>query len=230
MKNRILLLEDEENLQQTLTLNLEMEGYTVNAVGDGIAAIRAFGEEKFDLIILDIMVPNIDGVTVCENIRLKDPKVPILFLSAKNTSEDRVLGLKSGGDDYLTKPFNLEELILRVNKLVERNQRATTNVPEIREYKFGGNRVNFESYEAFGVNGEFKLTKKESALLKLLIEHRNDVVSRERIFQTVWGYSVYPSTRTIDNFILSFRKYFEPDPKNPQYFHSLRGVGYRFVE
>ena len=175
------------------------------------------------------MIPNIDGIAVCENIRLHNASVPVMFLSAKSSAEDRILGLKKGGDDYLTKPSNLEELLLRIKKLLNRRDEGESR-PNYMEYQFGNNFVNFESYEAEGVSGKFSLTKKEALLLKLLIENKNEVVSREKILQTVWGYSVYPSTRTIDNFILAFRKYFEPDPKNPIYFKSLRGVGYKFLD
>jgi two-component system alkaline phosphatase synthesis response regulator PhoP len=173
------------------------------------------------------MIPGIDGLNVCENIRLKNQEVPILFLSAKNRVEDRIAGLKKGADDYITKPFNLEELQLRINNLLKRGVHQQPH-QHLREFEFGGNTVNFEKHEAKGVNGHFNLTKKEVLLLKLLIEHKNEVVSREKILQTVWGYSVYPSTRTIDNFILSFRKYFELDPKNPKHFLAIRGVGYIF--
>ncbi len=229
MKKRILLLEDERHLSDTLKLNLELEGYNPVTVGDGQSAIAKFKEEKFDLAILDIMVPNIDGIGVAESIRLNDSKTPILFLSAKGTAEDRVLGLRKGGDDYMAKPFNLEELLLRIKKLLARNEDTQVKT-NMNEYSFGANYINFDSYEANGANGAFSLTKKEALLLKLLIENKNEVVSREKILQTVWGYSVYPSTRTIDNFILAFRKYFEKDPKNPIHFKSLRGVGYKFNE
>lgn len=228
-KKRILLVEDEKHLAETIKLNLEIEGFHPIVVHDGLTAITKFKEQRFDLVILDIMIPNIDGIAVCENIRLHDANVPVLFLSAKNTAEDRILGLKKGGDDYLTKPFNLEELMLRIKKLLERNSDSGAKT-SLNSYEFGDNRVNFVSYEAVGNKGKFSLTKKEALLLKLLIENKNEVVSREKILQTVWGYSVYPSTRTIDNFILAFRKYFEPDPKNPMYFKSLRGVGYKFVD
>ena len=150
-----------------------------------------------------------------------------MFLSAKGRSEDRILGLKKGGDDYLTKPFNLEELILRIDNLITRNE--TNSSKSIISYSFGNNSVDFDSYEALGKQGKFTLTNKESLLLKLLIENEGEVVSRERILQAVWGYSVYPSTRTIDNFVLAFRRYFEEDQKNPQFFISLRGVGYKFM-
>ncbi len=228
MKKRILLVEDEKHLAETIKLNLEIEEYHPIVVHDGASAINTFKEQRFDLVILDIMIPNIDGIAVCENIRLHDSDVPVLFLSAKSSAEDRILGLKKGGDDYLTKPFNLEELLLRVKKLISRNDDSNSG-ESISDYAFGTNSVNFDSYEAVGRNGKFALTKKEALLLKLLIENKEEVVSREKILQTVWGYSVYPSTRTIDNFILAFRKYFEEDPKNPKFFVSLRGVGYKFT-
>ena len=228
MKKRILVVEDEKHLAETIKLNLEIEEFHPVVVYDGAAAISAFKEQRFDLVILDIMIPNIDGIAVCENIRLHNSTIPIMFLSAKSSAEDRILGLKKGGDDYLTKPFNLEELMIRINKLLARNDESSTG-HSVSEYTFGTNHVNFESYVAEGNNGTFSLTKKEALLLKLLIENKDEVVSREKILQTVWGYSVYPSTRTIDNFILAFRKYFEPDPKNPIYFKSLRGVGYKFT-
>lgn len=229
MSKRILLVEDESSLHDLLKMNLEMDGNKVIGVKDGTSAVQKFKDEQFDLVILDIMIPGIDGLNVCENIRLKNQEVPILFLSARNRAEDRIAGLKKGADDYLTKPFNLEELQLRVNNLMNRKgQSSAATQYSIKEFTFGDNHVNFEKHEAKGVNGTFGLTKKEVLLLKLLIEHRNEVVSREKILQTVWGYSVYPSTRTIDNFILSFRKYFEADPRNPRYFNAIRGVGYIF--
>ena len=227
MKKRILVVEDEEDLADTIKLNLELEDYHPIVVNDGLDAISAFKEQSFDLVILDIMIPSINGIEVCENLRLQDSSLPIMFLSAKSRSEDRILGLKKGGDDYLTKPFNLEELILRISNLIARNETNTSNT--ITTYSFGKNSVDFDSYEAIGKQGKFTLTNKESLLLKLLIENEGEVVSRERILQAVWGYSVYPSTRTIDNFVLAFRRYFEDDQKNPKFFISLRGVGYKFM-
>ena len=225
---RILLVEDEESLRDLVSLNLEMEGYEVVSTGNGRQALKLAQEQHFDLLLLDVMLPEIDGFQLCEQIRLSNYEVPIIFLTAKDTAADRVAGLRKGADDYLTKPFNLEELLLRVRKLIQRTSRAPGNTPE--EYRFGKNKVNFATFEATGVNGSFTLTKKEAMLLKLLIERRNEVVSRQQILQSVWGYDIYPSTRTIDNFILSFRKYFEEDPKEPKFFHSVRGVGYKFVE
>ncbi len=227
---RILLVEDEEHLQEAIKLNLELEGYKVVAAGTGTEAVKIFKAERFNLVVLDVMLPEMDGFAVCEAIRLHNGTVPILFLSAKNASEDKILGLKRGADDYMTKPFNLEEFLLRVNVLVKRSlsQEEKKEMSDI--YRFDGNEVNFKTYEISGKGNEkIRLTKKEIALLKLLIERRNEVVSREQILETVWGYDIYPSTRTVDNFILAFRKYFEKDPKEPRYFHSVRGVGYKFV-
>jgi len=227
VKARILLVEDEEHLNELVKMNLEMDGFKVIPETNGVKAIQRFKEEKFDLVILDVMLPGADGIQVCETIRLVDNQVPIIFVSAKGTPEDRIRGLKKGGDDYLAKPFNLEELILKVNKSVNRQENNTAK-QDLEEYSWGDNYVNFSSYKAKGNNGEFTLTKKEALLLKLLIENKDEVVSREKILQSVWGYTVYPSTRTIDNFILAFRKYFEKDSKNPVNFTSLRGVGYKF--
>jgi two-component system alkaline phosphatase synthesis response regulator PhoP len=227
----ILLVEDEENLQEALKLNLELEGYEISAVSDGAAALKKVDEEYFDLIILDIMLPEIDGITVCETIRLQNTQVPILMLSARSSSADRVLGLKKGADDYLTKPFNLEELLLRIQKLIQKNKKLQDKTPLEEEYSFGGNKIDFNAQEAFNTKGEhIDLSKKETMLLKLLIANKNEVVSREKILQSVWGYQVFPTTRTIDNFILNFRKYFEADSREPKYFHSVRGVGYKFTD
>lgn len=227
----ILLVEDEENLHDALKLNLELEGYEVSSAYDGLSAIKAVDQEYFDLIILDIMLPEMDGLTVMETIRIQNNQVPILVLSARNSSADRVLGLKKGADDYLTKPFNLEELLLRVSKLIEKNKKLQDKETIGSNYVFGNNRVDFSAQEAITKSGEkIQLSKKEAMLLKLLFENKNEVVPREKILQTVWGYNVYPTTRTIDNFILNFRKYFEEDSRNPRYFHSVRGVGYKYSE
>lgn len=230
-KTSILLVEDEENLHEALRLNLELEGFSVTSAYDGVSALNAVQGEYFDLIILDVMLPEMDGISVTETIRLNNNEVPILILSAKNSSADRVLGLKKGADDYLTKPFNLEELLLRVNKLIDKNKKLQDKTSIGDTYMFGGNSIDFKAQEATLASGEkIPLSKKEAMLLKLLIENKNEVVAREKILQSVWGYNVYPTTRTIDNFILNFRKYFEEDSRNPKYFHSVRGVGYKYSE
>jgi two-component system, OmpR family, alkaline phosphatase synthesis response regulator PhoP len=182
-------------------------------------------------VIMDIMLPEVDGISAIEKLRLQKNDVPILILSAKSSSADRVLGLKKGADDYLVKPFNLEELFLRVQKLIEKNKRIRLKKTLGNKYEFGHNKIDFNAQEALNYKGEIiPLSKKETMLLKLLIENKNDVVSREKILQFVWGYQIFPTTRTIDNFILNFRKYFEADSRNPRYFHSARGVGYKFSD
>lgn len=227
----LLLVEDEENLQETLKLNFDMEGYSVTSAYTGPEALEAIRNEHFDLIILDVMLPEMDGISVCENIRLTDSEIPILILSARNQSADRILGLRKGADDYLTKPFNLEELLIRVNKLINKSRKITAKEPVPEEYTFGENHINFSLLECVTQSGKkVSLTKKEVMLLKLLVENKNEVVTREKILQSVWGYNVYPTTRTIDNFILNFRKYFEKDSRHPKYFHSVRGIGYKFTD
>jgi two-component system alkaline phosphatase synthesis response regulator PhoP len=229
-KHLILLVEDEVHLHDALKLNLELEGYEVTSAMDGPAALRHIEQAHFDLIILDVMLPGVDGFSITETVRLKNMETPILILSAKNTSANRVQGLKLGADDYMTKPFNLEELLLRVSKLIQKSG-GNTSSSILDSYQFAGNTIHFKSLEAETYSGEkIDLTKKEAMLLKLLIENKQTVVTRERILQTVWGYNVFPSTRTIDNFILNFRKYFEAEAKNPQHFISIRGVGYKFQD
>lgn len=227
-KFEILLVEDEVHLHDALKLNLEMEGYTVSSAFEGPNALKQIQQAHFDLIILDVMLPGLDGFAITETIRLNNINTPILILSAKNTSANRVQGLKLGADDYLTKPFNLEELLLRVSKLIQKSTTVQQSV-QFEEYNFSDNIIYFNSLEAINkVGNKITLTKKETMLLKLLIENKNNVITRERILQTVWGYHVFPNTRTIDNFILNFRKYFEQDPKNPVHFISIRGIGYKF--
>src|SRR3954470_5938890 len=230
-KANILLVEDEENLHDALKLNLELEGYEITSAYDGNEALKAVKDEYFDLIIMDVMLPNMDGVAVTETIRIQNNEVPILILSAKNSSADRVLGLKKGADDYMVKPFNLEELLLRVDKLILKNKKLNDKETVGDTYEFGNNKVDFKAQVARTWNNmQIELSKKEAMLLKLLIENRNEVVTREKILQSVWGYNVFPTTRTIDNFILNFRKYFEKDSRSPIFFHSVRGVGYKYSE
>lgn len=232
MSIRILLVEDEEHLQDVLSMNLEMEGYKVSVASTGAEALKLFKGARFDLVVLDVMLPEMDGFTVCKTIRLENKQVPILFLTAKGSEADRVEGLKIGGDDYLVKPFNLEELLLRVKNLLKRINYFSEKqqVQDLEEINIGDCHANFKTFEVKTIKGEtLSLSKRETLLLKMLVERDGEVVSREEILETIWGYEVYPSTRTIDNYILSFRKYFEENPKTPRFFHSIRGVGYKFT-
>lgn len=233
LRYKIFLVEDEENLLDVIRLNLELEDYEVDSFRDGKSAVENFIPAKYNLVILDVMLPELNGFDVCRAIRRKDQTVPILFLTAKNSSEDRVTGLKIGADDYLAKPFNLEELLLRVKNLIKLGS-LKTDKTELDSYRFDGNYINFSTYEIIGSNGQKNtLSKKEVLLLKLLIERKNEVVSRDEILEKVWGADAFPSSRTIDNYILAFRKYFETkevDESPKRHFHSIRGVGYKFTD
>lgn len=229
MPHKILLVEDEESLLDIIKLNLELEGYEVTAASNGRLALQEIRNTNFGLVILDVMLPEMDGFSICQAVRLYNNPVPILFLTAKNSSEDRVFGLKIGGDDYLSKPFNLEELLLRVQILLKRNS-GITSKEHAGILKFGNCEVNFITYEVRRHDGKkHSVTKREILLLKLLSERKNEVVSREEILDQIWGEDVSTTSRTIDNYIVAFRKYFEENPKEPKYFHSIRSVGYRFT-
>lgn len=227
-QGRILLVEDEPSLRGTLKLNLEMEGYNVTTASTGPEALERLRGAHYDLVVMDVMLPGVDGFNVVETVRLEGNATPVLFLTARNASVDRIRGLKAG-DDYLGKPFDLAELLLRVGKLTARSL-SETGVNRAQEFSFGGGTIDFGRFEATGADGETRtLTQREAMLLKLLVEKAGEVVSREEILRKVWGYNVFPTTRTVDNFIVAFRKYFEPDPRIPRYFHSIRGVGYKFT-
>ena len=229
-KPLILLIEDESHIAETVQLNLELEGYTVQHAADGKTALHKFKSQKFDLVVLDIMLPEIDGLSLCDLFRDQNKTIPILILSARSANEDKIEGLKLGADDYLAKPFNLEELLLRIKNLLRRSGKILLAKKELSEFSFDSFKVNFLTYEIEGLKAQkFSLNKKELYLLKLLIERKNEVVSRDEILEKVWETDALPSPRTIDNYILSFRKYFESNPREPKYFHSIRGVGYKFT-
>jgi two-component system alkaline phosphatase synthesis response regulator PhoP len=206
--------------------NLEMESYEVEMIQDGAEALELFKRDfDFDLIILDVMLPNVSGVDLCRLIR-QTSQVPILFLSAKGTTADRIEGLKAGGNDYLPKPFDLEELLLRIAILLNTIPKSTEEIVTI-----GSCEVNFKTFLVVNeeTEEEITLSKKEVALLQLFYSKTGEVISRSEILDKVWGKDQFPTTRTIDNFILHFRKVFETNPKDPNHFHSVRGVGYKFL-
>jgi DNA-binding response OmpR family regulator len=229
MKRHILIVEDEQHLAEALAHNLQFEGYSTTVAYDGEEGLRLAQTIQFDLVILDIMMPKLDGLEVCRRLRATGSRVPVLFLTARSSDADRLLGLKVGADDYVAKPFLLEELILRIQGVFRRQDWYRTPPEQHESYRFGDNQVNFLSFEAQAKGRSISLTEKECMLLKLLVERKNQVVSREEILERVWGYRFSTSSRTIDNFIVRLRRYFEPDPKNPAFIHSVRGVGYRFT-
>ncbi len=223
----ICVVEDEAALADMVRLNLELEGHAVEVVPDGAEALEIFKREmEYDLVILDVMLPNVSGTDLCRVIR-KTSQVPVLFLSAKGTTADRIEGLKAGGNDYLPKPFDLEELLLRVAVLLNANQANQ----EMESMEIGNCHVDFKTFEVSSqLNNETTtLSKKEVALLQLFQLKKGEVVSRTEILDKIWGKDQFPTTRTIDNFILNFRKLFEENPKEPRFFHSIRGVGYKFT-
>lgn len=224
--HRICLVEDEKSLREMISLNLELEGYSVESFSDGAVAFGVFqGSFHFDLVILDVMLPHVSGFDLCKEIR-RHSQVPILFLSAKGTTSDRIAGLKLGANDYLVKPFDLEELLLKVQILINgsvQNQQVSTQ-------EIGQLTINLSTFEVRNNQEQIlhTFTKREVQLLELFIEKEGKVISRNEILDRLWGAEQIPTSRTIDNYILSFRKLFEQDPKNPKYFHSIRGVGYKF--
>lgn len=227
---RILVVDDEVNLALGIAENLALEGHSVEVVHDGARALSRLREEPFDLVLLDVMLPELDGYSVCERLRAAGNEVPVLFLTAKGLVEDRVRGLAAGGDDYLPKPFALQELLLRTAAILKRRRWYAQSPGTRAPLEFGGNRVDFATYQGRAWDGSTQhLTHKEAMILKCLSEREGQVVPREGVLEAVWGYDVYPSTRTIDNFILRLRKRFERDPEDPRHFHTVRGVGYRFT-
>jgi len=236
VKGRILIIEDDDHIAEGLKLNLELKGHDVRIASDGMEGLRERKEWLPDLIVLDIMLPGIDGFSVLRNIRLEDEKIPILILSAKGDAEDKVKGFSCGVDDYLSKPFHLEEFLMRVERLLIRTSRssgaeesaAASSQPKI--YAFGGNRIDFENHNAYGQCGEIRLTGQEVKMLKHLVANRGRAVSRQKLLEICWGYGRGTETRTIDNFMVRFRKYFEKNPRKPVYFKSLRSVGYVFED
>lgn len=227
---RILLVEDEESLAVGLEYNLIEEGYIVNWAKNGREAIDLFEKEKFDLIILDIMLPYVNGFEVAERVRKSDPQIPILMLTAKTESGDKVKGLEKGADDYMTKPFHLQELLLRVKGMLKRKSWYTSTSQKQPVYKFGKNEINFKTLNCLHGTEKIRLTPQEAMLLKYLVEHKGEIVTRKELLENVWHLNPEVETRTVDIFIARLRKYFEPDPSNPVYIKSIRGAGYTFED
>lgn len=226
-KIRICLVEDELSLIEMIQFNLEMDGYKVFTINDGCAAKEHFEfNTEYDLIILDVMLPTVSGIDLCKIIRKKS-QVPILFLSARGTTQDRIEGLKIGANDYLPKPFDLEELTLKVKILTKKEGKKKDFLLQVGELK-----VDFNTFEVRTEEGKIVhlFSKREIELLKLFQDKEGQVVSRDEILDRIWGKDAYPTARTIDNYILVFRKIFEKNARKPQFFHSVRSVGYKFTK
>lgn len=224
----IYIVEDEKAILDTLKLNLELENYTVITANSGKNALDTFrsNHKNIHLILLDVMLPEINGFELFTEFKAINSHVPIIFLTAKNQNIDKIAGLKLGADDYLTKPFDLEELLLRIQNVLKRYPEIKSNT--LFEFKNGS--INFETFEIRDINQQMhSLSKREIGLLQLLTSNENKVISRDDIIDKLWTIEENPSSRTIDNYILNFRKYFESNPKEPEHFHSIRGVGYKFT-
>lgn len=226
---RLVLVEDEAHLAEVVADNLALEGWSVQVAADGPSGLALVREARPDLVLLDVMLPGLDGFALCETLRKEGNQVPILFLTAKSGQGDRVHGLELGGDDYLGKPFDLKELILRVRAILRRTEwmRAPSAAGDV--LRLGEASVDFRSWEARAGGRTLQLSSKEVLILRCLAERQGDVVSRSEILDRVWGYDAFPTTRTIDNFIVRLRRVLEPDPQNPRYIHTVRGTGYRLT-
>ncbi len=225
---KILLVEDEENLARGLSFNLSEEGYVPVWAADGQTALDLFAADSFDLVILDIMLPYVDGFQVVDRIRERDPLLPILILTAKTHVDDRIQGLERGADDYLTKPFHLRELLLRVAALLKRREWYRISSLQSPQIKVGKACVNFTNLTAQVGKQTVHLTHHEVMLLRYLVDHEESAVSRQDILKDVWQLSPDMETRTVDAFIARLRKIFEAHPSKPRHFISVRGVGYLF--
>ena len=225
-----MLVEDEASLAHGLEFNLSEEGYVVDWAADGKIALEKFEKNEYDLIILDIMLPYFDGFEIAEIVRKKLPRLPILILTARGEALDKLRGLKLGADDYLTKPFNLDELLLRVKGMLRRQSwyNATTDLSV--KVSFGDNEVDFSTLQAKNGKSNFQLTQMEATVLKYLMENKNRIISRKELLKNVWHLNDDIETRTVDNFVMRLRKYFEDNPSQPKYFQSIRSSGYRFVD
>jgi two-component system alkaline phosphatase synthesis response regulator PhoP len=226
--SKILLVEDEETLAIGLEYNLTEEGFRVKWAKNGREAIAFYESEKFDLVILDIMLPYINGFEIAERIRSSDPKLPILMLTAKTEKADMIKGLEKGVDDYVTKPFHLDELLLRVKGMLKRKSWYKTAAEKEPVYRFGNNEINFENLKCMCGSNEIKLTQLEAMMLKYFVEKEGEIVTRKELLENIWHLNPDIETRTVDIFIARLRKYFEPDPSKPIYFESVRGAGYIF--
>lgn len=229
MNKRILLVEDEPGLVLTLTDRLTSEGYEVTTEEDGDAGSRNALSNPYDLFILDVMLPGRSGLDICQDIRRKEIQTPILMLTARGQVVDKVVGLKLGADDYLTKPFEVPELLARIEALLRRVNMQARPATSPEEYKFGDISIDFRSAEV-KLKGEIiELSAKEFQLLKYFVEHRGATLSRDELLNEVWGYDALPSTRTIDVHVAWLRQKLEPNARRPQYILTVHGLGYKFV-
>ena len=226
----LLLVEDDPHIANGLLFNLEMEGYQLTHARDGnLARQLLFDEQRsYDLILLDVMLPGVSGFDICHALRRKNIYTPVLMLTAKNFETDKIKGLRLGADDYLTKPFSLEELLTRIQVLLRR-QTWHQQAEELRQLSFGKVEIDFERFEVIVGGQKVHLTPLEIKLMKVFAENAGVVLSREELLEKVWNQPDFGNSRSVDNFVMRLRKFFEDNPAHPKHFHSIRGVGYKFT-
>lgn len=222
----ILVIEDDISILKGLVNNLRFEGYDVIESENGKQGLQLAQEHSLDLLLLDIMLPGLNGYEVCRRIKLQKPELPVIMISARGEEVDKISGLDIGADDYITKPFSVPELMARVRSVF---RRLETHSAKIEIYTFGNVKIDFKKFQTLVNGSEVRLRTKEYAILKYLITHEGEVINRFQLLEDVWGYTVAPTTRTVDNYILEIRKKIEKDPTNPQYLISVRGAGYKFT-
>ncbi|MDP6111764.1 MAG: response regulator transcription factor [Planctomycetota bacterium] len=231
MATRVLVVEDDASMLMGLKDNLEYENYEVTTATNGVDGLKFAQENSFDLIILDVMLPQMDGFEVCRQIRTMDEDVPIIMLTAKNQEIDKVVGLKLGADDYITKPFSIRELLARLEAVLRRQRRGThPSTPKIQSYEFGDVKVDFRKCMAYKGKQTIELTHYEVEILKVLIGNKEEPISRNRMLDEIWGFELFPTTRTIDNHIVKLRQKLEDDPKDPKHIITVHGIGYKFLD
>jgi DNA-binding response OmpR family regulator len=227
MKHKILVVDDEPNMSRGLRDNLEFEGYDVDVAGDGEAGLNAILGTRYDLVLLDVMMPRLSGFDVCRKVREAGVDVPIIFLTAKGEEIDKVVGLELGSDDYITKPFSVRELLARVKAILRRKSPPEKETDKAR---IGRLTVDFGGFTARDENGEVKMSHKEFEILRYLLQHRNEIISRHDLLHNVWGYEEMPTTRTVDNFIVKLRHKVEVDVNNPRIILTVHGTGYKLIQ
>ena len=223
---KILIVEDEPNMRLGLKDNLEFEGYQVQLATDGKKGLDAIVDNPYDLVLLDVMLPELSGFDVCKLARERGVSTPIILLTAKGEEIDKVLGLELGADDYSTKPFGLRELLARIKAVL---RRGNSNSTQPKEVSIGRMIVNFSSYVATTDQETVKMSHKEFEILKYLWENQNETVSRYQLLEDIWGYDEQPTTRTVDNFILKLRQKIEQNSEDPQIILTVHGIGYKML-
>jgi two-component system alkaline phosphatase synthesis response regulator PhoP len=226
VKGKVLFVEDDEVMSIALRDGLESEGYFVQVANDGEAGLRLATELEFDLIILDVMLPKLSGIDLCKQYRQQGKTTPIIMLTARGQELDKVIGLRSGADDYVTKPFSLLELLARIEAVL---RRASRQIEKVDDYRFGDILLDFKKHEATKGGAPIDLSPREFKILKYLIEHRGEVITRDQLLDNVWSYDSFPLTRTVDTHIAKLRHKIENTPNNPRYLITVHGVGYKFI-